>query len=173
MTNNEIFFEVWNNINIRGICVKNNCYNDIDEIEQMVYYTILNYDNKKLNQIHKRGALLSFCYRTTTNIISNKYNYNNRFVDIYDFEFWDEDENDNEKFDWLMEQISTTPQQVEGMTIGEQNKTARKLLLGFKYKQGLTNKEMAEKFGMSRTYMGKLLRRGIEDIREDWKKGEK
>ena len=166
MTNQEVVLNVYNNINIKGICIKLGVYQNIDDIESMVYEIILKYDTDKLNNIIKNGALLSFVYICVRNISSSSsknewnmlkshHNDVNDNIQVYD-------NTDNDMVEWLEKYFLDILQKQD------KKDDIDKLILYYKYIKKWTLTETAKNLQLSRNMVNNYIQQAKSSIKKDF-----
>lgn len=167
MNNKEITLIVFNTINIRGICIKLGIYQNISDIEQMIYEIILKYDNGKLNNIYNNGALLSFVYICVRNItLSNSKNEWKSLRplgdDIEQYDILNEDNDKNDMLDWLDKYF------IDILNKENKNDDIDKLILYFKYRKGWTLTDASKKLQLSRNMINNYIQQAKTQIKKDF-----
>lgn len=158
-SNNYIVTVVHDHINIEGISRTFGVYDNIEDLKQIVYLRMLNYDNIKLNNVFQNGALLSFVYSMTRNIIQHKSEFsldknpseiNFSMIDNFDVENTDEYDYDKEmKIRYVENALKKTRiDKISDTNYRKLNEEAMKQV--FKEKMnGNTFKELSEKYQIS------------------------
>ena len=179
MTNNEIVLIIYNSINIPGICYKLGIRKDIDDIQQIIYDIILHYDNNKLNNIYKNGALLSFVYICIRNQITNNkkgewYMLNSSEYIEWDIEI-DDDDYDQEKenkLQFIEDEFKTIYfNTIDKMSYKEKNEYVQKLLFKNKILKKWTLNDMRDKFKMSRNVVNNIIQNCKKSIKTKYENG--
>jgi len=172
MTNQEICLIVYKKINIKGICIKLGMYQNTEDIQQIVYEILMNYDNKTLNEIYNNKALLSFVYKCVKNNKTQgewKSIYvkerKQHFLEETD-EMTDEKEIYNSKLDYLDYIYSYENIIKSGMTEVEKSNLLNILFLKKKIIGGYTLSQMAKKYKVGRNYMNNCIQNGKRQIKE-------
>lgn len=168
MTNSEIVLYVYKNINIKGIVYKLKG-TDPEEICQITYEILLNYNNDKLNNIYNNGALLSFVYIICRNQISNlkRVKFEELTDDIQDYY----EQEINNKLKFIEDEFKVVYQStINKMTEDEKQYFVKKLILKNKIKNNWTLTEMKNIMGISRNTLNDIVVSIKKELKQKYEK---